>query len=625
VTTEPHVDDVVQDDDDDLVAADDTIIGRAFRWSTAVFAVCAVCVVAMVWALQRPAPPPPPKETIYVPPQTIEFSTDAPSVTFTNITPSAGIDFVHENGATGDKLLPETMGGGAAFLDYDADGDQDILLVNSCPWPGDERTDAPPPTMGLYQNDGRGRFKNVTSRAGLDATFYGMGAAVGDFDNDGRVDVFLSAVGANHLFRNTGGAFEDVTVQAGVAGDPAAWSTSCGFLDYDNDADLDLFVCNYVRWSRALDFEVDYRLVGVGRAYGPPMNFEGTHPYLYRNNGDGTFTDVTADAGMQVNNPATGRPMAKALAVAPVDVDRDGWIDLLVANDTVQNFFFRNRGDGTFEEVGARYGLAFDRDGGATGAMGVDAASYRNDAALGFFIGNFSNEMTSLYVSQGGADLFADEAISEGIGGPTRLMLSFGVFLFDYDLDGRLDLFQTNGHLEEEINVVQPSQHYEQPSQLFWNCGMTLRGCFVAVDTGRSGDLGAPVVGRGGTYADIDADGDLDVLITQIGRTPMLLRNDQALGHHWLRVKLVGRTANRDAIGAWIELTAGGVTQHRQVMPTRSYLSQVALPVTFGLGETDQVNTLRITWPGGTTQDVTVDAVDRVLVIEQIATPTTSE
>ena len=603
--------------DEEFVPVDDVIIGKAFRFSIAVVVLVGGGIAAGIWALRRPRIVPPPVETTIAPPQVMNLAAEAPHVRFTDVTDQAGIDFVHENGAFGDKLLPETMGAGCAFFDYDNDGDPDLLLVNSNVWPGRSASEKPPPTMALYRNDGTGRFENVTTEASLDVSFYGTGAAIGDYDNDGWVDLFIAAVGPNRLFRNQQGRFKEVTAAARVAGGADQWSTSSGFADYDNDGDLDLFVCNYVRWSRKIDCAVDYRLLGVGRAYGPPMNFEGTHPYLYRNNGDGTFEEVGAKAGLHVNNPATGRPMGKALGVAPVDVDSDGWIDWMVANDTVQNFLFHNQGDGSFVESATEMGLAFDRNGSATGAMGIDAGHFRDADSLGFFIGNFANEMTSLYVAQDTETmLFADEAIVEGIGSPSRRMLTFGLFLFDYDLDGRLDLLQANGHLEEEINVVQPSQHYEQPPQLFWNCGPHARSCLVPVDPDSTGDMRTALVGRGASYADIDGDGDLDVLLTQTGRRAVLLRNDQDLGHHWVRIRLNGTSANRDGIGARLALDVGGSTLRRQMMPTRSYLSQVDLAVTFGLGELDPVGTLHVTWPGGHTErfeNLRADAVHTIV------------
>ncbi len=541
-----------------------------------------------------------------------------PQVQFSDITAATGIDFVHINGAYGDKLLPETMGGGVAFLDYDSDGDQDLLLVNSSYWPDHIPEGEALPTMVLYQNDGQGRFENVTTGSGLEVSLYGMGAAVGDYDADGRLDVFITAVGENRLFRNEGqGRFKDVTSVAGVGGKADDWSTSAAFIDVDNDDDLDLFVGNYVQWSKQIDFQIDFRLTGIGRAYGPPTTFAGSHPYLYRNEGDGRFSDVSATSGVQVDNPATGQPMAKSLGVTPIDMDGDGWLDIFVANDTVQNFFFHNQGNGQFREEAVDLGLAFDRNGSATGAMGSDASHYRNDAELGLAVGNFANEMTSLYVSQGDPMLYADEAIGDGIGPASRRALTFGLFFFDFDLDGRLDLLQANGHLEEDINVIQPSQHYAQPAQLFWNCGSQCSAQFVEVAAAQVGDLAKPLVGRGASYADIDADGDLDVLITQVGRAPMVLRNEQRLGHHWLRVKLIGKSRNRDGIGAWIEVVSDSNTQRRQVMPTRSYLSQAELPVTFGLGKAQRVEHVRVFWPDGSSQELRDVAVDTLLVVEQ--------
>ena len=598
-----------------------TVIGRAFRRSLSTFVIIAILVGLGLYLSKRgPEEPVTVDEApVTVPQEPRAARPEVPAVSFSDITRTAGVDFVHVNGAYGKRFLPETMGGGVALLDYDNDGDQDLLLVNSDLWPEQRTPDSQRPTMALYANDGQGRFTDVTASAGLDFSAYGMGAAVGDYDGDGWVDLFVSAVGPNHLLRNDRGRFVDTTARAGVPGDAEQWSTGSAFFDYDNDGDLDLFVANYVRWSKAIDLEVDFRLTGVGRAYGPPKSYEGTHSYLYRNDGNGTFSDVSAEAGIQVSNPATGHPMGKALAVSPIDADGDGYVDVLVANDTVQNFFFHNQGDGRFEEVGTYWGLAFDRNGHATGAMGTDAAYYRNSPDLGFVIGNFANEMTSLYVSQGEPSQYADEAIVDGIGPASRLKLSFGVFFFDYDLDGRLDLFQANGHVENEIQAVQASQQYRQQPQLFWNCGEDCPATFVPVDHATTGDLAQAVVGRGAAYGDIDGDGDLDMVITQVASSPRVLRNDQALGHHWIRIRLKGRGGNRDAIGARVDVVAGGATRQRQVMPTRGYLSQVELPLTFGLGESATVDSVRIQWPDGSRQELTEVAADQVLIVEQPA------
>ena len=536
-----------------------------------------------------------------------------PAVSFTDITRAAGIDFVHTSGAYGEKLMPESIGSGAAFLDYDNDGDQDLLLINSSWWPDHEQ--GKQPTLAFYENNGAGQFRDVTGQVGLDVSCYGMGAAIGDYDNDGWTDIYITALGRNYLYHNEPGRFIDVTTDSETAGLESDWSTAAAFIDYDNDGDLDLFAGNYVRWSRDIDLEIDFRLTGLGRAIGAPNHFYGTNSRLYRNEGNGTFSDVSQSAGIAFNEPDSGAPAGKALAVAPVDYDQDGWIDLFVANDTTRNFLYHNLGKGRFEEIGSLEGIAYDRNGKATGAMGIDAAYFRNDSELGIGIGNFSNEMSSLYVTAGGQPPFADEAILEGFGPASRLALTFGLFFFDYDLDGRLDLFQANGHLESEINLIQPSQTYAQPAQLFWNCGAACRNRFVLVE--ESGALATPMVGRGAAYADIDNDGDLDIVVVQNGREARLFRNDQQTGNHWLRIRLEGRSANRNAIGAVIELTANGITQRRSVMPTRSYLSQVELPVTFGLGDAGTVDAVTVFWPGGQVQELPVNTIDTTITVIQ--------
>lgn len=608
-------------EDEVIEERDDAIIGKAFRWSLCVIGLLALAGGGVAWWMNRPAPQAAVQKTELSSARVRDLPVaEVPSVVFRDVTREAGIVFEHHNGATGQKLLPETMGGGGGFLDYDQDGDQDILLVDSTCWPEDRQSGSAPAGLPrLYQNDGQGHYLDVTAGSGLDVELYGMGAAFGDYDNDGLVDVFLSAVGPNRLFRNLGqGKFSEVTDSAGVAGDPQAWSSSAGFLDYDNDGDLDLMVCNYVNWSPEFDRSQNFQLTGGGRAYGRPQAFEGSFPFLYRNDGNGAFTDVSADAGVQVKNRDTGVPTGKSLGLACADVDADGLLDLVVANDTVQNFLLHNRGGGKFEEVGAMAGVAFDTAGNARGAMGIDVARFRNNDAMGIAIGNFANEMTALYVSRGGQLQFVDEAVATGLGPNSRLELTFGLFFFDYDLDGRLDLFAANGHLEEEINRVQPSQHYEQPPHLFWNSGPGQKTEFVPIASDKCGaDLMKPTVGRGAAYADIDADGDLDILIIACGQAARLLRNDQQLNHHWLRFRLEGTTSNRDAIGAWVEVKTNAGTQARQVMPTRSYLSQVELPITFGLGTQDQVSSVEIVWPGGRRQEVTDWKLDQTNVVRE--------
>jgi len=604
----------------ELAHSDDAIIGRAVRWSAAAVFVLAVLCAGAYFALKpKPAKPEGKVTQLVAPKLAVAPTAEIPEARFTDITAASGITFTHVNGAYGEKLLPETMGGGVAFFDYDGDGHQDLLFINSTYWPGHVPEGKTPPTMALYHNDGHGHFTDVTAGSGLDVSLYAMGVAVGDYDNDGLPDVFISCVGGNHLFHNEGhGKFKDVTAEAGVGGTGQDWSTSCAWVDYDNDGKLDLFVCNYVRWSREIDMEVGYKLVGVGRAYGQPLNFEGAFSYLYHNEGNGKFKDISAQAGIQVKNPVTGVPAGKSLGVAPVDLDGDGRIDLVVANDSVENFVFHNEGDGTFKEIGAMCGIGFDSYGRARGAMGIDAARYRNDDAMGIIIGNFATEMTALYVSQDKPLVFADETITEGIGPAGWRLLKFGVFFFDYDLDGRLDVLTANGHLEEEIGKIQQGQQYRQPAQLFWNAGERSGGCFVSVPPAKCGPgLFQPIVGRGSAFADIDGDGDLDVVLTQVGGPPLLLRNDQDLHHHWIRLKLVGTKSNRDAIGAWIKVRANGQTMWRQVMPTRGYLSQSELPVTIGLCTATKPDDVEIIWPSGTRQKLPAVTVDRMMTVKE--------
>ena len=537
-----------------------------------------------------------------------------PRIVFTDVAQEAGIDFEHVTGAYGERLLPETMGGGVAFLDHDNDGDQDLLLVDSGEWSWRGEASGQR-TLHLFRNRGDGLFDEVSAEVGLDQSLYGMGVAVGDYDADGYVDVFVTAVGRNLLLRNRNGiTFEDVTAATGVGGAEDAWSTGAAFFDADGDGDLDLFVCNYVGWSPDIDRAVDFRLTGIGRAYGPPTDFPGTDSYLYRNDG-GVFTDVSAEAGIPVANPSTGAPVGKGLAVLPVDLDDDGRLDLVVANDTVRNFVFHNQGGGRFQEVGIDTGLAFDNTGSATGAMGVDALRYEDGALLGVAIGNFANEMSSFYVTRPGESVFSDDAIVAGIGAPSRRALTFGLAFVDADLDGRPDLIAANGHVEPEIQRVQASQSYAQPAQLFWNCGPDCSRRFALADD--IGDLGAPRIGRGLAYADIDGDGDLDLALTQAGGRFALLRNDQDLDHNWARFTLRATGANPDAIGARITVTAAGLKQTRTVMPTRSYLSQVELPVTIGLGDATVVQQVDITWPDGVRDSWTGLAVNRSHVLDR--------
>ncbi len=605
------------DDDDER---DDAIIGVAVKYSLCVLAAIVAIAGIGILIMNQGAP------EVADDAEAIELPTvqelppiEVPNIPFTDITESAGIDFVHENGAYGAKLLPETMGGGVAFFDYDSDGDQDLLFVNSRRWDWDTREPVEPATLQLYSNDGAGNFTNVTEDAKLDVSVYGMGVACGDYDNDADTDLFISCVGQDKLFRNDGGTFVDISESSGVAGGVEDWGSSCGWFDYDGDGDLDLFVCHYLEWSKDYDLAQNFTLIGGGRAYGRPQNFGGTFPALYRNDGEDQFTDVSEEAGIRVTNRSRGVPLSKGMGLGFADFDEDGALDVIVANDTVQNLMFHNNRDGTFEEVGMLAGVAFDVSGAARGAMGIDIAEHRlRQDTMTIAIGNFANEQTGLYVARANSFNFRDEAVATGLGPNTRLRLTFGLFFLDADLDGRLDLFQANGHLEDEISKVQETQTYEQSPQLFWNAGEEYPTEFVELSPELCGsDFIRPLVGRGAAYADIDADGDLDIVIATTGQEPRLLRNDQELGHHWLRVDLSGTESNRDAIGAHITVEAGGVSMKRTISPTRSYQSQCERIATFGLGENDTIDRITIRWPNGTTQILEDVSADQVLEVTQ--------
>jgi hypothetical protein len=548
---------------------------------------------------------------------------DWPRVRFVDVTEGSGIRFTHHSGSSSKKLLPETMGSGVAVLDYDGDGRQDVLFVNSRPWPGQGR--GAPPTLALYRNLGDGRFEDVTKQVGLDVSLFGMGVTVGDFDNDGWPDVFVTAVGGNRLFRNSPGGgkgaagrrFTDVTDKARVrgpggwkedAGDfftwpkDLCWSTSAAFLDYDGDGWLDLFVCNYVKWSPAFDDKRGFHLSTGERAYGRPGVFEGTQCFLYRNNRDGTFQDVSQEAGVQVLQH--GKPVGKSLGVIVCDVDEDGWPDVAVANDTERNFFFHNvpgpNGRRRFVEMGELNGVAY-AERSARGAMGIDWGPGASGGRNALLIGNFADEPDTFLVQQRPGELhLIDLAPSEGIAGPSRRLLKFGLVFFDFDLDGRPDFLTCNGHLEPDISRAQPEQSYEQPAQLFWNRGDRLPRFGPVPASAAGADLFRPMVGRGCAYLDFNGDGAPDIILTSNGGPARLLKNDNRTGHHWIRLRLEGdgKRSNRSAIGARVVLEAGGVEQRREVAAARGYLSQSELVLTFGLGAGTKVDRVTIHWPG---------------------------
>ena len=504
-----------------------------------------------------------------------------PGFRLTDVTSSAGIQFQHNSGAFGGKLLPETLGSGCAFLDYDRDGWQDILLINGMDWPGHKQRRS---TLRLYRNNRNGSFTDVTSHAGLDVEMYGMGVAVGDYDNDGFPDVLITCVGQNRLFHNTGkGTFIDVTSASGL-GKRLGFSTSALWFDYDHDGLLDLFVCNYVKWSPERD--VFCSLDGKHKSYCTPEAYRGETCWLFRNRGNGTFEDVTAASGIFDSS-------SKSLGVAMLDDDQSGWPDLLVANDTQPNKLYRNQRNGTFKDTAVELGLAFSSEGKARAGMGVDVADFKNTGHSGVAITNFDNEMTGLYEFSGKA--YEDIAAQAGVGMASKNSLGFGCIFLDANLDGWLDLAVANGHIDETVRNIRGNVGYAQPPLLFLNNG---KGSFRDVAAELGGGFDGPKVGRGLAYGDFDRDGDLDLLLTTNNGLAYLYRNDQLAGNHSIRFRLVGTKSNRDAIGATVRIVSG-LSQTRVVKSGSSYLSQSELPVTFGLEKHDRVESAVITWPSG--------------------------
>jgi hypothetical protein len=523
----------------------------------------------------------------------------AAGVRFADATAQAGIKFVHNAGKAGKKYLPETMGSGVAYIDADGDGWVDLLFVNSKDWtPRGKRS-----TAALYRNNHNGTFTDVSAGSGLDVPMYGMGVAVADYDNDGRDDVYITALEGDRLFHNQGGfKFRDVTTASGIRN--ANFATSAAWLDYDRDGKLDLFVANYVQWT--LKGDLWCSLDGATKSYCTPESYKGTSSRLFHNLGNGKFEDVSDKAGV-------GDPTSKSLGTAVFDYNSDGWPDIFVANDTQPNKLYRNNRNGTFTEEAIAAGVAYGEDGVARGAMGVDSGDYDRSGRAHLLVGNFSNQMLGLYHNEG-KNLFVDEAPRSTVGRASLLTLSFGVFFFDYDLDGNPDILAANGHIDEEIGRVQPKVQFKEAPLLFHNQG---KGRFEDVSRKMPPEFTRAIVARGAAYGDFDHDGDLDVVISTNNGPAYLFRNDGGNRNHWIHLNLVGTRSNRDGIGALVRIDSIGGKQQQSVHSGSSYCSQSELGLTFGLGNDTKVNTIDVEWPSGQKQHLTNVAANQFVNITE--------
>ena len=527
------------------------------------------------------------------------------TVQFIDVTAEAGIAFRHINGAADRKFYLETMGAGAAFFDYDNDGDLDLYIVNGASLPGFEA--AAPPRNGLYQNDGDGTFTDVTEAAGVGDTGYGMGCVAADYDNDGDSDLYVTNFGENLLYQNNGDStFTDATAHAGV-GNGKKWSSSCAFIDYDHDGNLDLYVVNYLDYDIAKD--QDWYDPRGRRIYSNPQVYAGISDTLYRNNGNETFTDVTRQAGVYNND-------GKGLGVTCGDYDNDGNIDIYVANDTTPNFLYRNVGDGRFVDIGPFAGAAYNEHGVAEGGMGVDFGDYNNDGVLDIFVTNFSNETNTLYHNTADGALI-DFTNVAGLGEASFLKLAFGTKFFDADNDGALDLFVTNGHL---YPTESDALEYAQTDQLFINTG---EGTFVDVSEQSGEYFSIKRVGRGAAFGDYDNDGDTDIFVVNLNQEGVLLRNEGGNKHNWLMIRTVGVKSNRDGIGARVEVMTRSHSQMKEVQAGSSYLSGHDLRLLFGLGTETTAEGIKITWPSGIEQTLLdVEANQLLIITEEIGVQT---
>lgn len=521
-------------------------------------------------------------------------------IQFADVTREAGILFEHNNGAFGKKYLPETLGSGCAFLDYDSDGWLDVLLINGMDWPGHSRRRT---TMQLYKNNRNGTFTEVTREAGLEIEMYGIGVAVSDYDNDGYPDLYITCYGQNRLLHNNGnGTFSDVTEKSGLAG-YSSLSTSAIWFDYNRDGLLDLLVGNYVQWSAEGDIYCS--LDGKTKSYCTPEAYPGTTCWLFHNRGDGTFEDVTGKAGLH-------DPTSKSLGITLIDYDMDGWPDVFIANDTQPNKLYHNNRDGTFSETAVSAGVAFSEDGLARAGMGADAADYDNSGLPSLVVTNFSQQMVGLYRNEGHG-FFIDEAPRSTVGKSSRMTLGFGCFFFDFDLDGRLDLLVANGHIDDTITKVESAVSYAESPHLFHNAG---HGQFRDVSSLVGASFALPKVARGCAYGDYDNDGDLDVLITTNNGPAYLYRND-GVRNGSIRFRPIGVRSNRDGIGTNVRIWTPEGMRWQTVKSGSSYLSHSQRDVTFGLGSLPGVERAVLEWPSGRKQELGKLEGDRLYIVEE--------
>lgn len=520
-------------------------------------------------------------------------------IQFENVTAKAGIRFTHFAGANGRLLMPESVGPGGAFFDYDNDGWLDVFLVNSTTWPGQS---APDKTCALYRNQHDGTFRDVTREAGLTTPLYGQGCSVADYDGDGREDLLVTCLGPNHLFRNLGnGKFQDVSKSVGLSGGGAwDWHTSAAWFDYDRDGRLDLFVCRYVRWSPETD--VECKAANGKRTYCGPVQYTPQPSVLYRQLPNGKFQDVSAATGIA---SAPG----KGLGVVPVDEDGDGWVDLFVSNDLVANHLWRNENGKRFREVAQESGVAVADSGNARAGMGVDVADYGNKNSLAFAVGNFAGEGLALFDRSSGT--YVDAGRPTGLVPASLVRLTFGLAFIDVDRDGWSDLFTYNGHVDPHAGEGGESFKFRQPPQLFRN----QQGSFVDVTTSAGEPLQEPQVGRGCAWGDFDNDGRPDLLLCENQGVTRLLRNTTPDTNHWVGLRLRGRGKNRNAYGAEVRVTASGLTQRRWVHSGSSYLSHNDTRALFGLGAADRIERIEVRWPSGRTSDVPATGIDRYLEV----------